>query len=145
MTFQPGQSGNPARRPRGSRNKKTLLLLAQLRKVLGMGKVGGDPAMRRYVERILAPSTPKRIAARRRRRSLRRSLPESAAARCAASQQKRREGLQISTKMQARRRTAGRQSTGEKKRNRSISLRKRAASGTDAVQHEQLVRRKGSS
>jgi hypothetical protein len=68
MTWQPGQSGNPAGRPRGSRNKKTLLLLALLRKVLGMGKVGGDPAMRRYVERILAPPTPKRIAARRRRR-----------------------------------------------------------------------------
>jgi Family of unknown function (DUF5681) len=68
MTFQPGQSGNPAGRPRGSRNKKTLLLLALLRKVLGMGKVGGDPAMRRYVERILVPPTPKRIAARRRRR-----------------------------------------------------------------------------
>ena len=68
MTWQPGQSGNPAGRPRGSRNKKTLLVLALLRKVLGMGKVGGDPAMRRYVERILAPPTPKRIAARRGRR-----------------------------------------------------------------------------
>jgi Family of unknown function (DUF5681) len=67
VTFQPGESGNPAGRPRGSRNKKTLLLEALLRKVLGMGKVGGDPAMRRYVERILAPPTPKRIAARRRR------------------------------------------------------------------------------
>jgi hypothetical protein len=78
MTFQPGQSGNPAGRPRGSRNKKTLLLLALLRKVLGMGKVGGDPAMRRYVERILAPPTPKRMAARRRRRS---PVPSSPASR----------------------------------------------------------------
>jgi len=76
MPFQPGQSGNPAGRPRGSRNKKTLLLLALLRKVLGMGKVGGDPAMRRCVERILAPPTPKRIAARRRRR------PSSTRPRC---------------------------------------------------------------
>jgi hypothetical protein len=75
MTFQPGESGNPAGRPRGSRNKKTLLLLALLRKVLGMGKVGGDPAMRRYVERILAPPTQKRIAARRRRRAARPSSP----------------------------------------------------------------------
>jgi Family of unknown function (DUF5681) len=78
MTWQPGESGNPAGRPRGSRNKKTLLLLALLRKVLGMGKVGGDPAMRRYVERILAPPTPKRIAARRRRRS---PVPSSLASR----------------------------------------------------------------
>jgi hypothetical protein len=78
MTFQPGQSGNPAGRPRGSRNKKTLLLLALLRKVLGMAKVGGDPAMRRYVERILAPPTPKRMAARRRRRS---PVPSSPASR----------------------------------------------------------------
>ena len=80
MTFQPGQSGNPAGRPRGSRNKKTLLVLALLRKVLGMGKVGGDPAMRRYVERILAPPTQKRLAARRRRRPARRTSPTGAQA-----------------------------------------------------------------
>src|SRR5437016_8098373 len=145
MMFQPGQSGNPDGRPRGSRNKKTLLLLALLRKVLGMGKVGGDPAMRRYVERILAPPTEKRIAARRRRRPSRRSSPESAAARCAAAQQKRREGLQISTKMQARRCTAVRQSTGEKKRDHLRSLRKMAASEVGAVQQERSMRRKGSS
>jgi hypothetical protein len=91
MTWQPGQSGNPAGRPRGSRNKKTLLLLALLRKVLGMGKVGGDPAMRRYVERILAPPTAKRIAARRRRTAKApetRRQAKSAQSRRAASQQR---------------------------------------------------------
>jgi hypothetical protein len=53
MTFQPGESGNPAGRPRGSRNKKTLLLQALLRKVLGMGKMGGDVRLRQLIERTL--------------------------------------------------------------------------------------------
>jgi hypothetical protein len=97
MTFQPGQSGNPAGRPRGSRNKKTLLLLALLRKVLGMGKVGGDPAMRRYIERILAPPTQKRLAARHRRRPARRtSLTGAQATQRQTKSSRRRASLQCS-------------------------------------------------
>ena len=63
MTFQPGQSGNPAGRPRGARNKKTLALEALLdgesealmEKMIGMAKVGDDLAMRLCMERMLAP------------------------------------------------------------------------------------------
>jgi hypothetical protein len=63
MTFQPGQSGNPAGRPRGARNKKTLALEALLDgesealmvKMIGMAKVGDDLAMRLCMERMLAP------------------------------------------------------------------------------------------
>ena len=63
MTFQPGQSGNPAGRPRGARNKKTLALEALLdgesealmEKMIGMAKVGDDLAMRLLMERMLAP------------------------------------------------------------------------------------------
>jgi hypothetical protein len=68
MTFQPGESGNPAGRPRGSRNKKTLLLEALLRKVLGMGKMGGDARLRQLIERTLVSRPRKPIAARRPRR-----------------------------------------------------------------------------
>lgn len=64
MPFQPGESGNPAGRPRGARNKKTLLLEALLRKVLGMGRRSGDPGMRRLIERTLAPRPRKPIPAR---------------------------------------------------------------------------------
>jgi hypothetical protein len=64
MTFQPGESGNPAGRPRGARNKKTLLLEALLRKVLLMGKKSGDPGLRRLIERTLVPRPRKPIAAR---------------------------------------------------------------------------------
>jgi hypothetical protein len=69
MTFQPGESGNPAGRPRGARNKKTLLLEALLRKVLGIGRRSGDPAMRQLIERTLAPRPRKPIGARRVRQS----------------------------------------------------------------------------
>jgi hypothetical protein len=63
MTFLPGQSGNPAGRPRGARNKKTLALEALLdcesealmAKMIGMAKVGDDLAMRLCMERMLAP------------------------------------------------------------------------------------------
>ena len=63
MTFIPGQSGNPAGRPRGARNKKTIALEALLdgesealmEKMIGMAKVGDDLAMRLCMERMLAP------------------------------------------------------------------------------------------
>jgi hypothetical protein len=63
MTFLPGQSGNPAGRPRGSRNKKTLALEALLegeseavlQKMITFAKMGDDVAMRLCVERMMAP------------------------------------------------------------------------------------------
>jgi hypothetical protein len=63
MTFLPGQSGNPAGRPRGARNKKTLALEALLdgeseallRRLIDLAKMGDDLAMRLCVERMLAP------------------------------------------------------------------------------------------
>jgi len=63
MTFLPGQSGNPAGRPRGARNKKTLALEALLEgesealmeKMIGLAKMGDDLAMRLCMERMLAP------------------------------------------------------------------------------------------
>jgi hypothetical protein len=63
MTFLPGQSGNPAGRPRGSRNKKTLMLEALLdeesetlmRRVIGLAKMGDDDAMRLVFARMLPP------------------------------------------------------------------------------------------
>jgi hypothetical protein len=63
MTFRPGQSGNPAGRPRGSRNKKTIVLEALLdgesealmQKMITMAKLGDEVAMRLCVERMMAP------------------------------------------------------------------------------------------
>jgi hypothetical protein len=63
MTFLPGESGNPAGRPRGSRNKKTLVLEALLddesealmRRVIGLAKMGDDVAMRLVFARMLPP------------------------------------------------------------------------------------------
>jgi uncharacterized protein DUF5681 len=63
MAFAPGQSGNPAGRPRGSRNKKTLMLEALLdeesealmRRVIGLAKMGDDVAMRLVFARMLPP------------------------------------------------------------------------------------------
>jgi Family of unknown function (DUF5681) len=63
MTFIPGQSGNPSGRPRGSRNKKTLMLEALLddesevlmRRVIGLAKMGDDVAMRLVFARMLPP------------------------------------------------------------------------------------------
>src|SRR5262249_47074267 len=63
MKFQPGQSGNPAGRPLGSRNKKTLALEEAfddraeeiLNNVIGRAKDGEKTAMRLCMERILAP------------------------------------------------------------------------------------------
>jgi hypothetical protein len=63
MTFQPGQSGNPAGRPRGLRNKKTIALEglvdgeaeAVMQKMITLAKMGDDVAMRLCVERMMAP------------------------------------------------------------------------------------------
>ena len=63
MTFLPGQSGNPAGRPRGARNKQTIALEALLdgqsealmQKVIDLAKLGDDLAMRLCVERMMAP------------------------------------------------------------------------------------------
>jgi hypothetical protein len=75
VTFLPGQSGNPAGRPRGSRNKKTLILEALMRKLIGTGETLDDAALRLCFERMLAPPTRKLIAATCRPRTLRRSSP----------------------------------------------------------------------
>jgi len=63
MKFQPGQSGNPAGRPPGARNKKTLAMEALLdgeseavmQKLIGLAKLGDDLALRLCVERMVAP------------------------------------------------------------------------------------------
>jgi len=63
MPFQPGQSGNPAGRPRGSRNKKTIVLEALvdgeaeavMQKLITLAKMGHDGAMRLCVERMMPP------------------------------------------------------------------------------------------
>src|SRR5262249_17328986 len=63
MTFLPGQSGNPAGRPRGARNKKIVALEALLdsesealmEKMITLAKMGDDIAMRLCVERIMPP------------------------------------------------------------------------------------------
>ena len=63
MTFLPGQSGNPAGRPRGARNRKTIALEALLdgqsealmQKVIDLAKLGDDLAMRLCVGRMMAP------------------------------------------------------------------------------------------
>ena len=63
MTFQPGQSGNPAGRPRGLRNKKTIALEglvdgeaeAVMQKMITLAKMGDDVAMRLCAERMMAP------------------------------------------------------------------------------------------
>jgi hypothetical protein len=69
MQFQPGQSGNPAGRPPGSRNKKTLAVEAAfderaeeiLNDVIGRAKEGEKTAMRLCMERILAPKRERAI------------------------------------------------------------------------------------
>jgi hypothetical protein len=61
--FEKGQSGNPAGRPAGSRNKVTLFLEDMLqgeaeeitRKVIAKAKVGDPVALRLCLDRLMAP------------------------------------------------------------------------------------------
>jgi Family of unknown function (DUF5681) len=61
--FQPGQSGNPAGKPKGSRNATTLAIEAMLdgesgaltRKAIELAKGGDMPALRLCLDRILPP------------------------------------------------------------------------------------------
>jgi hypothetical protein len=70
MRFQPGQSGNPAGRPPGSRNKKTIALEEAfdehaediLKEVVGRAKEGEKSAMRLCMERMLAPKRERPVA-----------------------------------------------------------------------------------
>ena len=61
--FEPGQSGNPAGRPRGSRNRSTLALEAIFegeaealsRRAIEMALEGDGPAMKLCLDRLLSP------------------------------------------------------------------------------------------
>jgi hypothetical protein len=61
MPFEPGQSGNPAGRPIGARNRKTLLMEAMLegdgedltRRLIQKALAGDPTAMRLCIERLL--------------------------------------------------------------------------------------------
>ena len=60
MTFQPGESGNPAGRPRGARNKRTLAFETMLDRdatvivdqLITLAKKGDIAAMRMCIDRI---------------------------------------------------------------------------------------------
>ena len=59
--FRPGRSGNPAGRPRGARNRATLMLEALLdgeaegiaRKAIELAKAGDSPALKACFDRLL--------------------------------------------------------------------------------------------
>ena len=68
--FEPGKSGNPNGRPKGSRNKTTLAIEALLegeseaitRKLLDMAKEGDMTAVRLCLERLLPPRRDRLVA-----------------------------------------------------------------------------------
>jgi hypothetical protein len=63
QTFKPGQSGNPAGKPKGARNKATLAMEALLdgeaeeitRTAISMAKAGDPTAMRLVLDRLISP------------------------------------------------------------------------------------------
>ena len=67
--FQPGQSGNPAGRPKGARNRATVALEAILdqdaesivRKAIEMAQDGDSAALRLCLERLLPPRKDRHI------------------------------------------------------------------------------------
>ena len=68
--FEPGQSGNPAGRPRGSRNRSTLALEAIFegeaeklsRKAIELALNGDGPAMKLCLDRLLSPRRDRSIS-----------------------------------------------------------------------------------
>ena len=70
MTFQPGQSGNPAGRRAGSRNKATLAIEALLegeaqaigRKAIELAKGGDGAAIRLCLDRLCPPRRDRHVA-----------------------------------------------------------------------------------
>jgi hypothetical protein len=68
--WKPGQSGNPKGKPKGSRNRMTLVALAAMeegadaiaRKVVEMAKNGDIPAARLVLERLVPPAKERPIS-----------------------------------------------------------------------------------
>lgn len=70
MRFKPGQSGNPAGRPKGARSKATIMAQtmldgeaeAILKKVIEQAKAGDSTALRLCLDRILPPRKDRTVA-----------------------------------------------------------------------------------
>jgi hypothetical protein len=68
--FEPGKSGNPKGRPKGSRNQATVLaeelldgeVEALVRKLIRMALEGDTTAMRLCLDRLVAPKRERRVA-----------------------------------------------------------------------------------